>query len=455
MSAAFRAIVLAAGQGTRMLSSRPKVLHELCGKPLLWFVLRALRDAGASDVTVVTNPAVLPHVDTLARDAGHAGVTAVLQVPQLGTGHAVQIALAQMDARSGATLVVLNGDMPLVSADLIRRSVDSSGEALALVTARMPLPSTFGRIVRSGERVERIVEARDATDDELALDEMNAGLYAFDEAKLRRAVAELRADNAQGEYYLTDTVAHLSRGGEQIVPVVAHDYRDVLGVNDRVELARATVEINRRLCERHMRAGVTIADPATTYLEPDLELAADVVIRPNTTIGRASRVGAHSEIGPNTRLLNARIGEHVIVTDSVVVDSAVGDFAIIGPWSHVRGGTEVGTAARIGNFVELKAAALAPGVRIVHLSYVGDATVGERTNIGAGTITCNYDGRRKHSTTIGKDVFIGSNSSLVAPLEIGDGAATGAGTVVIRDVPPGERVVGNPARTLPRKNANA
>jgi bifunctional UDP-N-acetylglucosamine pyrophosphorylase/glucosamine-1-phosphate N-acetyltransferase len=450
---AFRAIVLAAGQGTRMQSARPKVLHEVCGKPMLWFVLRALRDAGASDVTVVTNPEVLPHVEALARDAGHAGVTAVLQVPQLGTGHAVQIALAQMDTRGGATLVVLNGDMPLVSAELVRRIVDSSGEALALVTARMPLPSSFGRIVRSGDRVERIVEARDATDDELALDEMNAGLYAFDEAKLRRVAAELGTDNAQGEYYLTDTVSHLARSGERIVPVVAHDYRDVLGVNDRVELARASVEINRRLCERHMRSGVTIADPATTYLEPDLELAADVVIRPNTTIGRASRVGAHSEIGPNTRLQNARVGEHAVVTDSVVVDSAVGDFALIGPWSHLRGGTEVGTAARIGNFVELKSADLAPGVRAVHLAYVGDTTVGERTNIGAGTITCNYDGRRKHRTTIGKDVFIGSNSSLVAPVEIGDGAATGAGTVVIRDVPPGERVVGNPARTLPKKDA--
>ncbi len=454
MSAPVRAVVLAAGQGTRMQSTRPKVLHELCGKPMLWYVLRALRDAGASDVTVVTNPNVLPHVDSGARDAGHDTVTAVLQEPQLGTGHAVQVALAHMDVRAGATVLVLNGDMPLVDALLVRRIVEAPSAALALVTARMPLPSSFGRIVRAGGHVERIVEARDATDDELALDEMNAGLYAFDEGKLRRAIAELRADNAQGEYYLTDTVLHLSRGGERIVPVVADDFRDVLGVNDRVELARANVEINRRICERHMRAGVTIADPTTTYLEPDLELARDVVLLPNTTLGGATRVGAHSEIGPNSRLQNARIGEHAIVTDSIVVDSAVGDFALVGPWSHLRGGTDVGTAARIGNFVELKAAELAPGVRAAHLSYVGDATVGERTNIGAGTITCNYDGRLKHRTAIGKDAFIGSNSSLVAPVSIGDGAQTGAGTVVIRDVAPGERVVGNPARTLPKK-ANA
>ena len=452
MSAPFRAIVLAAGQGTRMQSALPKVLHELCGKPMFWYVLRALRDAGASDVTVVTNPHVLPHVEAVARDAGHATVTAVLQEPQLGTGHAVALALAHMDVRGDATLLVLNGDMPLVDAVLVRRVAEAPSGALALVTARMPLPSSFGRIVRAGRDVERIVEARDATDDELAIDEMNAGLYAFDEAKLRRAVSELRADNAQGEYYLTDTVKHLSRLGERIVPVGADDYRDVLGVNDRVELARATAEINRRLCERHMRAGVTIVDPAATYLEPDLELAADVLIRPNTFIGGRSRLGASSEIGPNTRLQNARIGAHAIVTDSVVVDSAVGDFALIGPWSHLRGGTEVGTASRIGNFVELKSAQLASGVRAVHLSYVGDTVVGERTNIGAGTITCNYDGVRKNRTAIGKDVFIGSNSSLVAPLQIGDGAATGAGTVVIRDVAAGDRVVGNPARSLAQKS---
>lgn len=451
MSGTLRAIVLAAGRGTRMKSSRPKVLHELCGKPMLWYVLRALRDANALDVTVVTNPDVLPQVDAIARDAGHEGTRAVLQEPQLGTGHAVQIALAGFEANDDATVLVLNGDMPLVQAALVRRAIEARSEALSLVTARMPLPSTFGRVVRSGGHVARIVEARDATDDELALDEMNAGLYAFDEAKLRAAVRELRADNAQGEYYLTDTIGHLSRRGERIVPVLAENYRDVLGVNDRIELSRAGAEINRRLCERHMRAGVTIVDPATTYLEPDLELAPDAILYPNTAIGRASRVGAHSEIGPNSRLQNASIGEHAVVTDSVVVDSAVGDFTSIGPWSHLRGGTEVGTAARIGNFVELKSSRLAAGVRAVHLSYVGDTTVGERSNIGAGTITCNYDGERKHRTSIGRDVFIGSNSSLVAPLAIGDGAATGAGTVVLRDVPAGTRVVGNPARVLPPK----
>jgi len=445
-----RAIVLCAGKGTRMKSARPKVLHELCGRPMLWFVLRALRDAGVDDVTVVTNDAVAGHVAAIATSAGNAAVRAVLQEPQLGTGHAVQVALAGLAAQDG-TLLVVNGDMPLVEATLVRAALDARERALALVTARMPLPSSFGRVVRDGSHVARVVEARDASDEELALDEMNAGLYAYDESKLRAAIAELKNDNTQGEYYLTDTIGHFARQGERIVPILAADYRSVLGVNDRVELAAASALLNRRLCEHHMRAGVTIADPATTYLEPDLDFASDVTLLPNTTIGRATRVGAHSEIGPNARLQNALIGEHVVVTDSVIVDSAIGDFTLVGPWAHVRGHAQIGTGVRIGNFVEIKTAQLAPGVKSAHLAYVGDATVGERTNIGAGTITCNYDGKKKNRTTIGADVFVGSNSSLVAPVSLGDGAQTGAGSVVIRDVAAGQRVVGNPARPLPPK----
>ena len=458
-----RAVVLAAGKGTRMKSARPKVLHELCGRPMLWHVLRALHDAGVTDVTVVTSPELAEQLAAAAEGAAREIPRAVLQQPQLGTGHAVGMALAELAPAQG-TIVVLNGDMPLIDAGLVRAVLDARDCALALVTARMPLPSSFGRIVRDGahgsgaahgsrgSHVTRIVEARDASDDELLIDEMNAGLYAFDEAKLRAAIAELRNDNAQAEYYLTDTIGRLASGGERIVPILADDYRSVLGVNDRVELAHAAALINRRLCEHHMRAGVTIADPATTYLEPDLTFETDVTILPNTTIGRRSRIGAHSEIGPNARLQNAVIGEHVVIADSVVVDSAIGDFSYIGPWAHVRAGSNIGTGARIGNYVEVKTAKLAPGVKAGHLTYLGNATIGERSNIGAGTITCNFDGTDKHDTTIGADVFVGSNSSLVAPVTLGDGSMTGAGSVVIRDVAPGERVAGNPARTLPKKD---
>jgi len=445
-----RAVVLAAGKGTRMRSKRSKVLHELCGRSMLWYVLRSLHEAGVREVLVVSNAEVAEQLDAISGDAGHAVAGSVLQEPQLGTGHAVQVALAGLAPGDG-TLVVLNGDMPLVEAQLIRSAIDACAGGLALVTARMPLPSSFGRIVRQGDLVGRIVEARDASDDELELDEMNAGLYVYDEGKLRAAIAELRNDNAQGEYYLTDTIGSLVARGERVVPVVADDYHSVLGVNDRVELAAATALLNRRLCEHYMKAGATIIDPATTYLEPDLEIAPDATILPNTTIGRRSKIGAHAEIGPNARLSNARIGEHAIIINSLVVDSTIGDFAQVGPYAHIRGGSELGTGVRIGNFVETKNVKLAPGVKAAHLTYLGDATVGERTNIGAGTITCNYDGEKKNATKIGKDVFIGSNSALIAPIEIGDEAMTGAGSVVNHDVPAGGRVAGNPARALPRK----
>lgn len=451
MKVAVRAVVLAAGKGTRMKSARPKVLHPLCGRAMLWYVLRALRDAGVGQTAVVSSARLEPHVVEIASDAGLTDVRTVRQEPQLGTGHAVQVALRELPEADG-TLLVLNGDMPLVEADLVKGTIAARTTALALVTARMPLPSNFGRIVRRGERVERIVEERDATDDERAIDEMNAGLYAFDERKLRAAIAELRSDNAQGEYYLTDTIADLVARGEEVVPVRTDDYRTVLGVNDRVELAAVAVRLNALICERHMRAGVTIADPARTYLEPDLEIAADVTILPNTTIGRRSRIGMGCEIGPNSRLQNAIVGEQAVITDSIVVDSEIGDFSLVGPWAHVRAGTLVGTGARVGNFVEVKNSRLGPGMKAGHLTYIGDASVGARTNVGAGTITCNFDGENKNRTEIGEDAFIGSNSSLVAPVRVGDGALTGAGSVVVRDVPDGGRVAGNPAKPLPKKD---
>lgn len=447
MTAPVRAVVLAAGMGTRMKSERAKVLHAICGRSMLWYVLRALRDAGVPETIVVVGESLDPHVAQIARDAGHDAVRTAVQTRRLGTGHAVQTALAALAPREG-TLLVLNGDMPLVDASLLRRVLEARDGALALATARMPLPSAFGRVIRADGRVARIVEARDATAEELALDEMNAGLYAFDEAALRTAIRDLRAENAQGEYYLTDVIAAFAGAGLNVRPVLATDARVVHGVNDRVELALAASYLRQALCEAHMRAGVTIVDPASTYLEPDLVIAPDVVLRPNVTIERGSRIGAHAEVGPNVRLANATIGAHVVASDCVIVDSAVGDFAIVGPYAHVREGSTIGTGVRVGNFVEVKNARLGHGVKAGHLSYLGDAEIGDRTNVGAGTITCNYDGRAKHRTTIGADAFIGSNTSLVAPVEVGAGALTGAGAVVTKDVAAGDRVVGNPARSI-------
>ncbi len=445
-----RAIVLAAGQGTRMKSARSKVLHEICGRPMLWYVLRALREAGVSEIVVVVN-------EELAAEIHAFGVAGVLQAERLGTGHAVKVALEALEPRAGGKIVVACGDMPLVTQELFAGTIGSlqaaghNGAAMALVTVSMPLPSNFGRIVRSGAQVERIVEARDATPGELAIDEMNAGIYAFDEIALRDAVGHLRDDNAQREYYLTDTVAYFANAGKGVLPVRATDHLHALGINDRVELALARKELNARLCARHMRDGVTIVDPDTTYLEPELEIGADTVIYPNTSISRLSAIGSRCVIGPNARLSNAKLGERVTVRESVILDSTVGNGVSIGPFAHLRGQTLLADDVHVGNFVEIKKSRLARRVKVSHLSYVGDATVGERTNVGAGTITCNFDGERKNPTTIGSDVSIGSNTSLVAPVSVGDGALTGAGSVVTRDVLPGERVAGNPARPLPKK----
>ena len=280
---------------------------------------------------------------------------------------------------------------------------------------------------------------------------MNAGIYAFDESELREAIPHLKNDNAQSEYYLTDLVDHFVTRGKRVRPVSCDDPLEAIGINDRVELARARREMNARLCDRHMRDGVTIIDPETTYLEPELTIGRDTVIYPNTTISRLTEIGDGCAVGPNSRLSNAKLGANVTVRDSVVIDASIGAGTIVGPYAHVRGDSILGEDVRIGNFVEIKKSELAAGVKAGHLAYLGDAIVGSETNVGAGTITCNFDGTGKNATVIGRDAFIGSNSSLVAPISIGDGALTGAGAVVIHDVPPGERVAGNPARPLPKK----
>ena len=445
-----RAVVLAAGKGTRMKSARSKVLHEICGRPMLWYVIRALRDAGVGEILVVVNAELEDEIASF-------GVAGVLQAEQLGTGDAVEVALDRLEPHEGGRIVVACGDMPLVTHQLLRGTIetldaaDAQGAAMALVTVKMPLPSNFGRIVRRGTSVERIVEVRDATPAELEIDEMNAGIYAFDEASLRDAVTRLQPDNAQAEYYLTDTVADFVNSGRRVAPVVATDHLEVLGINDRVELARARREMNARICAQHMRDGVTIIDPQATYLEPELEIGNDTVIYPNTTISRLSRIGKTCTIGPNARLSNARLGDRVTLRESVVIDSEAGSDVTIGPFAHLRGETVLADRVHVGNFVEIKKSKLAPGVKVSHLSYLGDATVGEDTNVGAGTITCNYDGTKKNPTRIGRRVSIGSNTSLVAPVTVGDDALTGAGSVVTKDVPEGERVAGNPARPLPKK----
>ncbi|MBV8354751.1 MAG: bifunctional N-acetylglucosamine-1-phosphate uridyltransferase/glucosamine-1-phosphate acetyltransferase [Candidatus Eremiobacteraeota bacterium] len=284
---------------------------------------------------------------------------------------------------------------------------------------------------------------------------MNAGLYAFDERALRGVIDRLRPDNDQGELYVTDTVAMLVEGGQRVVAVACNDSQTVAGVNDRVELAAVRAILNERLCALYMKAGVTIVDPATTYLEPDLDLGQDVILYPNTTLGGSLKVAGGARIGPNARIFGSSIGEGTQITDSLVFNCTIGPHVTVGPFAHLRDGAVLEADVHVGNFVEVKKSRLGSGVKSAHLTYLGDASIGDHTNIGAGTITCNYDGVRKNPTKIGRNVFIGSNSSLVAPIEIGDGAATGAGAVVINDVEANDRVVGNPARSIgaPKKTA--
>jgi bifunctional UDP-N-acetylglucosamine pyrophosphorylase / glucosamine-1-phosphate N-acetyltransferase len=444
-----RAIVLAAGKGTRMKSARPKVLHELCGRPMVWWVLEALRAAGVDDLVVVSSPELDPLLAPL-------GVRTVVQPQQLGTGHAVRTALDALEPRDGGVLVAY-GDMPLVDAavfEAVQAALDADVRiALALVTARMPLPSAFGRILRHPrkDRVARIVEAKDCTPKQLANDEMNAGIYAFAEPALREVITRVGNSNAQAEFYLTDAVELLVAAGRRVVPVPVADYRTVLGVNDRVELAEARALLNRRLCEEHMRAGVTIVDPATTYLEPGLVIEPDVTILPGTWIYGTTRIGAGTTIGAHCRIGNTVIGSRCEIRESVVTSTRLGDDVRVGPFAHLRDGNVIGDRVRIGNFVEFKKSEIGDDVKANHLAYIGDASVGARTNYGAGAITCNFDGVNKNRTEIGADVFVGTNNSLVAPLTLGDGAITGAGAVVIRDVEPGGKVVGNPARPIAKK----
>lgn len=443
-----RAIVLAAGKGTRMKSGVPKVYHEICGRTLLWWVLKATREAGVAEIVVVHSPEMREEFDAY-------GVRGVLQTEQLGTGDALRVALEALEPQVDGRVLIASGDMPLVSPGIFRSAIDAlKGAAMALVTVRVGNDSNFGRVVRKGERVRRIVEVRDASSKELGIEEANAGIYAMNEAKVRDRIKRLRNANAQREYYLTDLVEMFASDGERVTAVPCTQERSLIGINDRVELAKARAAMNRRLCEQHMRAGVTIVDPKTTYLEPELTIGGDTVIYQNTSITRLSRVGERSTIGPNVRLSNANIGDRCEVRESVVIDSTVGTGTLVGPYAHLRGETILGDGVRVGNFVEIKNSRLDTGAKASHLSYIGDSTVGEDANIGAGTITCNFDGKRKNRTRIGKRTMIGSNSSLVAPVDIGDDALTGAGSVVTKDVPDHGRVAGNPARPLPAKESS-
>lgn len=440
MAAPPTVVILAAGQGTRMRSRTPKVLHELCGIPMILWPVRAALAAGAGRVVVVDSP------QRPLEGALPDGVDLVVQPQSDGTGGAVRAAADHIDP--DAPVVVLSGDVPLVSAEAIGELIDAherGGAAATMATTLLDDPRGYGRIVRnsSGE-VERVVETKtagDATEAELQIREVNTGIYAFRGSALLDALPRLSADNAQGELYLPQAFDILRASGAAVAAHVVDEQRLVLGVNDRVALAAVRALAQRAICERHMLAGVTIVDPSRTIIDVDVAIGRDAVIEPGCALRGATVVGDEATVGPHTTVIDSRIGARAHVRASWLERAELHAEVTVGPFAYLRPGAVLREGAKAGTFVEIKNSDIGPGAKIPHLSYIGDASVGERTNLGAGTITANYDGHSKHRTTIGSRVRGGVDTSFVAPVTVGDDSYTAAGSIVTDDVPAGALAV--------------
>ncbi|HET6911560.1 MAG TPA: bifunctional UDP-N-acetylglucosamine diphosphorylase/glucosamine-1-phosphate N-acetyltransferase GlmU [Mycobacteriales bacterium] len=432
------AIVLAAGQGTRMKSATAKVLHTMCGRTLLGHVLAAVEPLGAAQTLVVLGHGREQVTEELAKTSP--GAKPVVQAQQNGTGHAARLALEAAGDVDGA-VVVVPGDTPLLTPEtlqlLLQRHIDAKAAA-TLLTARMPNPAGYGRIVRDGDgHVTAIVEERDADERVRQIDEVGTSIYVFDAAKLRQNLARITTDNAQGEEYLTDVIGLLVADGDVVASVVADDHRETLGINDRVQLATARRTMRDRIVEHWMRAGVTVTDPETTWMGVRVQLEPDVTIHQNTQLHGRTTIRSGAVVGPDCTLTDTEVGAGATVVKSHCTGAEIGPGADVGPFSYLRPGTKLGARAKAGAFVEMKEARVGDDSKVPHLSYVGDAEIGERSNIGAATVFVNYDGVDKHRTKVGDDARVGSDTMLVAPVEVGDGAYTAAGSVITDDVPPG------------------
>ena len=430
-------VVLAAGEGTRMKSTTPKVLHEISGRTLLGHVLHAVSGLKGKNLCIVVGAGrelVEAHV---AQIAPHA--TTVFQEHRGGTGHATQLALA--GTSSQGTVLVLAGDTPMLTGASLEAllEVHHKGKfAASVMTAEHPDPTGYGRIVRSEDgSLLRIVEERDASDEEKAIYEVNSGVYAFDGVKLVAAIGKLKNDNSQGELYLTDVLEILRNDGGSIAAVLIEDFIEILGVNDRAQLAESAALLRDLINDNLMKAGVTIVDPISTWVDSTATVESDVTLLPGTWIAGSTKVASGAVIGPRSTLLNCTVASGAQVIESHCTGAVIGANASVGPFTYLRPGTQLGASSKAGAFVEMKNAVVGDGSKVPHLSYVGDATIGEGSNIGAATIFVNYDGVEKHHTVVGDHVRIGSDSMLVAPITIGDGAYTAAGSVITEDVPPG------------------
>ena len=430
-------VVLAAGQGTRMKSGRAKVLHAVAGRPMVEHVLQA-----AVSLAPATTTLIVGHQAETVRKVlqGRQGLAFAVQDPQMGTAHALQQAEPLLAGRTG-TVVLLSGDVPLLRPATLERLLAAhraANAAATVVTAIVDRPYGYGRIIRSAGRISRIVEERDASPAQRQVREINSGIYAFDLPPLFDTLRTIASRNAQREYYLTDLIAAYRRKRRPVETLIVEDPAEVRGVNSRTELAEVSATMRQKKNEELMAAGVTLIDPATTYIDPDVEIGPDTVIHPGVVIQGHTRIGAACEVHAYVRISDSEMADHVTIHNfSVIVGARVAEGAAIGPFAHLRPETVVGEKAKIGNFVELKKTTMGAGSKANHLSYLGDATIGPNVNVGAGTITCNYDGRTKHPTVIEEGAFIGSDTQLIAPVRIGKGAYVAAGSSITEDVPPG------------------
>jgi bifunctional UDP-N-acetylglucosamine pyrophosphorylase/glucosamine-1-phosphate N-acetyltransferase len=436
-------VILAAGEGTRMRSVLPKVLHCVAGRSLVEHVVESAAHLAPERIVVVVGHGreqVTAHIAEISP-----WVTTVVQEEQRGTGHAVRVTLDAIGAIDGGPIVVLTGDTPLLTGFTLETLLahhSTTGAAATVLTAVLDDPTGYGRIVRSADgQVSQIVEHRDADEAVLLINEINSGMYAFDAAQLSTALAQITSANAQGEEYLTDVVAILRTSGARVEAIAASDPTEIMGVNDRVQLAEAGALMRDRINARWMRAGVTMIDPSSVWIDVDVDLARDVTLLPDTHLIGPTTIGEGAVVGPGTTLKACEVGEGATVRHTWAELAVIGPDASVGPYTYLRPGTMLGAHTKAGAFVEMKNASLGAGSKVPHLSYVGDAQIGEGSNIGAATVFVNYDGVEKHTTVIGDQVRVGSDTMLVAPVTIGDGAYTAAGSVITEDVPPGAMAV--------------
>ncbi|MDF3301650.1 bifunctional UDP-N-acetylglucosamine diphosphorylase/glucosamine-1-phosphate N-acetyltransferase GlmU [Streptomyces tropicalis] len=437
-------VVLAAGEGTRMKSATPKVLHDICGRSLVGHVLASARELEPEHLVVVVGharekvTAHLAEVDAAARTA--------VQEKQNGTGHAVRMALEELGGPVDGTVVVVCGDTPLLTGRTLRSLAsvhEQDGNAVTVLSAEVPDATGYGRIVRDGASgaVTAIVEHKDASEEQRAIREINSGVFAFDGRLLADALGKVRTDNSQGEEYLTDVLGILREAGHRVGACVAGDHREIAGINNRVQLADARRTLNDWLLTEAMLAGVTVVDPATTWVDVTVSFEQDVTVLPGTQLHGATHLGEGCTVGPNSRLTDTRVGRGARLDNTVSDGAVVGPEASVGPYAYLRPGTRLGLRSKVGTYVETKNARIGEGTKVPHLSYVGDATIGDHSNIGAASVFVNYDGQDKHHTTVGSHCRTGSDNMFVAPVTIGDGAYTAAGSVITRDVPPGSLAV--------------